>query len=391
MPSRLTPATPPRPVRVGVFVHSIFSFAREILRGIAEQCPSSDRLEYQIPFPLDRPWWEHNLDRMDGLIIRIENADDPSLQMGLDRPRVLIANAPIDGVPIDLTWNNASAGRLAAEHFLELGHTQFAFVGRLQWPYHPQRLAGFQKAIEAQGHAIQVLDIGPRQESHVSCQELIADWLVSLEPGTGLLAATDALGQDVLVGAHAIGLAVPEDLAVVTVGNDELFCGMSGPPLSAVSLPGRALGRAAARLLTQRLEAGDTQTGPTQQIAASVLEQRRSSDLVRVEDPCVAQAVELIRARATSGLAVPEIHAVVPLSRRALEMRFKKLIGRTMQQEICRLQVAEAKRLLTQTRLSMAEIADAAGFPNAQRLSVVFAREAGQSPIEYRRRTQSSR
>lgn len=375
--------------RVGLFVHSFQASGRDILEGIADRCPGSERLEYVVPFPLDRPFCEHRTEGFDGLIVRIDRADDPALGLGTDLPRVLIAAAPIDD-RLDLVWDNVSAGRLAAEHFLELGHRSFAFVGRLIWSYQVDRLRGFQEALGAAGvEPPRVLDVGQAQESHAPCQRLIAEWLPGLPPGTALLAATDPLGQDVLGGARSRGLAVPEDLAVVTIGNDRIFCEMSGPSLSGVTLPGHALGRAAVALLMDRIEAGELGTGPIRAVPATHLEQRRSSDLLRVDDPEVARAVGLIRAQATRGLSVPDVHRSVPLSRRALELRFKKCLGRTMQQEICRVQVAAAKRLLTNTNRSMAEIADEAGFPNAQRLSVVFAREVGRPPVVYRRQTRS--
>lgn len=375
--------------RIGLFIHSIQASGRDILEGVADQMPSGNRVEYHIPFPLDRPFYEHRWDDLDGMIVRIDRPDDPSIAVGEGRPRVLIAAGPIEGVAIDLMWDNPSAGRLAAHHFIELGYRHYAFVGRLVWSYQMDRLNGYCQVLEDECRdAPNILNVEGRQESHSECLQMIADWLPTLEPGTAILAATDPLGQDVLAGTRAAGISVPEELALVTIGNDRIFCEMSGPPLSAVTLPGRALGRAAAQLLSERLASGSGECGLGRCVAACELEQRRSSDLVRVNDGPVAKAISLIRARATAGLTVPEVHDAVPLSRRALELRFKKQLGRTMQQEICRVQIAEAKRLLTNTNLTMMEVAIDAGFPNAQRLSVVFAREVGRPPIEYRRVTQ---
>jgi len=74
-----------------------------------------------------------------------------------------------------------------------------------------------------------------------------------------------------------------------------------------------------------------------------------------------------------------------PMARRVLEMRFRKLIGRTPRQEILRLQLNRVKELLVGTELTIWEIADRTGF-EPDYLSVVFRQELGLAPREYRKR-----
>ncbi len=74
----------------------------------------------------------------------------------------------------------------------------------------------------------------------------------------------------------------------------------------------------------------------------------------------------------------------VPQSRRILEGRFKKLVGRTPHEEILRVQIDRAKVLLAETELPMAQIAERAGFAHVEYFSAVFKREAGSPPSRYR-------
>ena len=76
----------------------------------------------------------------------------------------------------------------------------------------------------------------------------------------------------------------------------------------------------------------------------------------------------------------------VPLSRRVLESRFKKLIGRSPHEEIDRVQLNRVKDLLRETDLPLTEIARRAGYEHVEYLSVVFKKKAGSPPSEYRRK-----
>jgi LacI family transcriptional regulator len=77
----------------------------------------------------------------------------------------------------------------------------------------------------------------------------------------------------------------------------------------------------------------------------------------------------------------------VPQSRRLLEQRFVKYIGRTPHQEIIRVQLERVKQLLSDTDFSLDEIAQRAGFSHVEYLSVVFKREVGMPPSKYRAST----
>ena len=79
----------------------------------------------------------------------------------------------------------------------------------------------------------------------------------------------------------------------------------------------------------------------------------------------------------------------VPLSRRSLERKFRRLIGHSISDEIRRAHLERAKQLLIQTDLAMPQVAAASGFTTATRLGIVFQRELKQTPTDFRRRVRA--
>ena len=112
---------------------------------------------------------------------------------------------------------------------------------------------------------------------------------------------------------------------------------------------------------------------------------RQSTDVLAIDDPDIATAVRFIRENAMSGINVSDILRNVPLSRRVLENRFQKILGRTPHQEITRLRIDRVKQLLAETDLPLTEIASRTGFRHDEYMSVAFKKAVGLPPRNYRR------
>jgi len=111
---------------------------------------------------------------------------------------------------------------------------------------------------------------------------------------------------------------------------------------------------------------------------------RQSTDVLFVGDPEISQAMRFIRAHACDGIQVEDVLKTVPLSRRILEHRFKKMFGRTPHEEILRMQFQLVTQLLVDTSMPLATVARRAGFDHAEYLSVAFKKRFGMPPSEYR-------
>jgi LacI family transcriptional regulator len=182
-----------------------------------------------------------------------------------------------------------------------------------------------------------------------------------------------------------MALAVPEEVAVLGVDNDEVLCSLSPPPMSSVILNPRRTGWEAATLLA-RLMQGEKIAPGEHFIPPIGIATRQSTDILAMADPQIAHALRYIRENAHYGLQVSDVVRHGSISRRALELRFQELLGRTPRQEITRVQMNHVKELLIGTQLTIAEIASRAGFEHTEYLSVVFKRETGMTASEYRGR-----
>jgi LacI family transcriptional regulator len=187
----------------------------------------------------------------------------------------------------------------------------------------------------------------------------------------------------VLEACRRAGIAVPEEVAVLGVDNDAVLCVLSPPPLSSVILNTRRTGWEAAALLALMMK-GENLPPNSHLIPPIGIETRQSSDILAVADEKVAAALRYIREHACDGIQVRDVLKHCPMARRALEVRFRKFIGRTPREEILRVQLNRVKELLVGTELPVWQIAERTGF-EPEYLSVVFKAETGVSPSEYRK------
>ena len=144
------------------------------------------------------------------------------------------------------------------------------------------------------------------------------------------------------------GLSVPEQVAVLGVDNDAVFCEMADPPLSSVALDSEAAGYEAAELLDGLIR-GRVRKSRRVFVRAMGIITRQSTDLVAVSDTDVAAALRYIHREYGNSLSVADVAEAVAMSRRGLETRFRKVLGRTILEEIQSVRIEQAKRLLLET------------------------------------------
>ena len=371
--------------KVALLFETTNAYARELLIGIGDYILSHGpwSVHFAELSPTDRPpAWLASWDG-DGIIVRGEN-------LRIARAVAQLALPVIDMTPSrllpDYPWVKSDDGaiaRLAAQHFLERGFRHFAFCGDSRFSWSNRR--GEQFGILIRGVSRDCHTYKPARTTLNSDEEIedIAAWLTRLPRPVAVFACYDNRGQQVLEACRRAGIAVPEEVALLGVDNDEVLCVLSPPPLSSVILNTRRTGWEAAALLSLMMKG--EKLAPTAHLIPPVgIETRQSSDILAIADPKIAAALRYIREHACEGLRVNDVLKHCPMARRALESRFKQLLGRTPRQEILRVQLNRVKELLVCTELPVWEIADRTGF-DPEYLSVVFKQEAGIAPSEYRK------
>ncbi len=374
---------------VVIMVETATIYGRRILQGITRYLrshePWSVFLE-QHELGAAPPAWLKTW-RGAGLITRVMN---PEFAGWLHQSQLAVVDLNDRLEPLGfprLNSDDRQIGRLAAEHLLDRGFRHFAYCGFEGELWSRRRAEGFRERLEPMGFSCETFVSpwdGPQSTTWDRQQELLTHWLASLNRPTGIMACNDMRGQHVLDACTRLGWSVPEEAAVIGVDDDALLCELCDPPLSSVQPNAERLGYEAAALLDD-LMAGRSRDEAEPLVAPTGVTTRQSTDVLAIDDPQIAAAVRMIRELACRGVTVADVLKHVPQSRTLLERKFRKFLGRSPQAEIRQVQIKRAKQLLAETDLKLERIAELTGFQHPEYLSVVFKRETGITPGQFRR------
>ncbi len=206
--------------------------------------------------------------RVDGLIIAPSDRDPQSgEELPVAHYRALTEEAIpfvfvdrfVPGLESDfVAADNFSAARTATRHLLRLGHKKIAYI------YSPhrmntgqrERLDGYSSVMREAGLVPLIWEaIRPRAERSQEGMEATRELLLDREGQgvTALLTATDSTAMGALRAMYDAGKKVPEQMALVSFGGASTAEYMQ-PPLTTMTLPMRAIGEQAARLLLSRID-----------------------------------------------------------------------------------------------------------------------------------------
>ncbi len=385
--SRKLPKSSLQRKQVALLIETSNEYARGLLNGIRsftrERRLWSIYLNEYSRDNTDLTWL--NGWRGDGIIARIENEQTARYIQDAGLPAVdLSAFRIIPSLPYVETDDRA-IGRLAVEHYLERGFKNFGFYGDSRFPWSKQRGASFEEHLTAQHYSCHtfVAEQSHDRTMRVSERNKLIRWLHSLPKPIGIMACYDSRGQQLLEACRFANIAVPDEIAVIGVDNDELLCELSDPPLTSIQSNAVRTGYLAAELL-ERMMAGETIGSEAHLIEPLGIHIRLSTDVLAVDDKIVSEAVRFIREHAHEDIQVQDVLSELSISRRMLDSRFKKALGRTPHEEIIAVKVKEIKELLVETKLPLASIAEITGFKHTEYMSVVFMRATGKRPGQYR-------
>jgi LacI family transcriptional regulator len=364
---------------VRLFADMVQGFGRGVLRGIVNYAKVHGGWDFSFNSHSEGDFTRSFArDKVRGVIIQITNREHANWLSASGVPVVNVANIVSPPAPFPSVFSDDQAvGRMAADYFIQRGFTHFAYYCSADRRFSTARGEGFATALKKAGFACTILQ---RTEGK-SC----ADELHDLPQPLAVFCCNDSCAKEAVQDAVAAGLRVPDQVAVLGVDNDEISCELSGVQLSSIRLNTELIGYEAAGLLA-KLMAGTPV--PSQPILIEPVEviTRRSTDALALEDPEVSTVVRFIRDRGGREINVEDLLQQTSLSRRSLEMRFRKALGRSPYQEIRRVQIERAQLLLSRTDRPVREIADACGFKESRQLSVAFSDRLGITPRQYRRR-----
>ncbi|MBI1367997.1 MAG: helix-turn-helix domain-containing protein [Planctomycetes bacterium] len=377
--------------RIALLIETSTSYGRGLLRGIGQYAQFHGPWSFYIePGELagktpDLKGWG-----VQGIIARIHTQTQARQILAAKVPTVDLDFVLPQLFPWGLTNNDTTIGRLAAEHLISCGLSNFAYVG---WAPADQsttfwdsaRGKAFDATIAAAGSAVAHYTWPKAQRDWTWAREQkhLAQWLAELPKPVGVMAANDQRARHVLEAARIAGLDLPRELAVIGVDNDEVLCEMSSPSLSSVAVNTPRIGYEAAAMLDKLMASKKVSDKPVV-IEPLGIVARQSTDTLAMDDAEVVAALRYIRRNIDKPIRVSDVLKAVNISRKTLEVRFAKALGRTPHSEIHRVRLERVKNLLVQSDWSLKKIATASGFTYAEHMHAVFRKETGATPNEYR-------
>lgn len=327
----------------------------------------------------------------DAVIAALNTEAEVQCARNFKLPVINISGAMVESPVPRVNIDNTLIGEMAADHLIVRGFSNFAFFGLTQVGYSQLREQGYRSRLENAGFQCQSYLAEPTFGQKASLWQeqpkALAKWLKSLPTPIALFAVTDYRARQVINMCNDSDIAVPQDIAVLGVDNEEVICQHVRPQLSSIARNDRLEGYYAATLLDKLMR------GEMGEFSVSVppvgIVERESTKVVATSDSRVREAINFVFRNLHKPFGVNDVASHLGVSRRWLEYTFREDLGESPYQYIRRQRLEYARRLLSEEpSTKIYEVAQRAGFNSAKRFMTVFRQNYGLSPREYRRSLQ---
>lgn len=391
-----TPSVNTHRFRVGVrFPEWATGFGFRLFEGLLDFQRNRAQLELHfdqpsggdlLAAPIDRNW------NGDGLIVFRYTREEAAAwrSRGI---QVVNLSAEFPGDQPDfpsITVDNRIVGKMAVEHLESLGLRNFAYIHESTRRYSSERLQAFRKAVKACGGYYHQIDV-PASSFDVSerpqrIENLMLNGLSSLPRPCGILAKDDIAAVWTLKAMLKLGIRCPDEMPLLGVTDDIVFCYTTDPPLSSIPYPAREIGFEAAELLGQMMRGEPVKPTHRVMIPPVPVAARESTRRVVLADDVVTRAMEIIRSEGIhKPVHVSTLSRMVGVSRESLRQRFQATLGRSPKEEIERIRSQNLCEKLRWTELPLEVIAEENGFAGPAEICRFIKRMTGKTPGAIRR------
>lgn len=321
--------------------------------------------------------------KADAVIAQLENIDIEELNK-LRVPIIIQNYRERTDKICNITGDYFKTGEMAADFFLDRGFSNFAYYGFKDTVWSRERADGYRNRIEERGYTLSMLNNSNKKNEHWSFDLLaLSSWLLALPKPIALFACDDSFASQITETCKIYNIAVPDEIAVLGVDNDELICHISDPPLSSIVLDVENGGYRAAQMLHQLMDKQISQAFDIV-IPPIWIEQRQSTEKYATEDKYILKVIAYIKGHYGSSISIADLLRIVPFSRRVLEIRFKKEMGISIYQYLLQYRVEQFADLLIKTDKPLTELAAMCGFDDYRNVARVFYKYKKTTPLQYR-------
>lgn len=282
-----------------------------------------------------------------------------------------------------LTGHYKEFGAYAADFFINQNFSNYAFIGMKDILWSISRYEGYSEQIQTTKKTETArYDV----ENFQNEIEAISKWLSSLPKPVAMLACNDFMARQVTEICQLQGIKIPEEISLLGVDNDEFMCNISSPTLSSIKLNFEKHGYDIAQTLFNMIQ--EKRTWPARiPVEATGVVERMSTNRKIIADPYIREIVDFINRNYTQEIDVKKLTSFIPLSRRAIELKFKKeMYPHTITSYMLKLRLDHFSRLLENSDMPISTAADKAGFVDSSNFSTLFKKYKGMTPSEYRKK-----
>jgi LacI family transcriptional regulator len=379
------------PQKIAVLVDTSTSWGRNVIEGVHSYQKKHDRWHlYVEPRGLDQKLWLPPRWDGHGVIARVGYRELSRQLMQSGLPVVNVSGIRIPGAKFPrIITNLKKSATMAAEHFLNNGFRHFAYFSLICLDYVSEHQMAFNNAVKQRDFTCRFFEsesqAGKGDSEWTMDQKKLHAWLDSLPKPVGILTWTSNAARELIYACLDAGYRIPEQIAVMSGTEDELFCKVAPVPISAVRVAAEEIGFLAAQRLDQLLTSKTAVRSRDLLVPPLGVVVRQSTEVIAVEDASLAKALRFIRNDPAQKMSVDDVAAKAGYCRRLLEQRFAKVLGRSPAAEIKRVRVELALQLLQMTNMRISEVAEKSGFSTAEYMATVFRKEFGAAPLSFRR------
>jgi LacI family transcriptional regulator len=338
-----------------------------------------------------------------GAFVSAQTAAKAKELLQIDMPVIAVATMQnMLNLPF-ISANSREVAYMAAEYLLKKKFINFAFFGLTQAKWSCDRLKHFSDYLAKEGYKVNSFkekqvsitnDLIPFTKLWINTtlgtgQENLIEWLKQLPKPAAIFGSCDIFACHLINVAQEAHINIPDEVAILGVNNDEAICNICDPPLSSIAFNFKKAGYNAAKLLDKLISGRETMRGQCIEIRPTHVESRGSTDVFAISDPDIVQAMRYIKQNSNKPLQVNEIANHVCISKRSLQLKFHKTVGRSIHDEIIQAHFDVAKILLVETNLPIDEVAVRSGFHYTSNMRRAFKKIAGMLPQKYRQICQS--
>lgn len=274
--------------------------------------------------------------------------------------------------------DNEAVGKMAADYLTGLGIENIAFCGIKGVVWSSERMEAFKASVG-----------GSMIGEYLSKDEetdwlLLRDWLVKLPKPVAIFACNDVMAKTLIEVCLSSGMKVPQEVAVLGVDDDSFICNITTPTISTVKLDFEGIGYKVGSKIEQAILSGEYEEDVILHEPVRIIE-RESTPPLQIKDPYVRKVLDFLQKHYTEDISISDAIRDIPLSRRSVEIRFRKeMSGRTMLHTLTELRIEKMKEILERSDEQIYNAAMMSGFNESTNINRVFKASTGYSPREYR-------